>query len=162
MKFYKVVENVEGRYYSYMKAMLPRECVVEYLKGEWVKGLYPLMVFDDSTRALEFLHDAGDWGEELWECEVRGTMRASAVVPLWSIYSTHSGVLGSIIREFWYDEYRLLKKPWPDDGRPPPDDGPTWRLELPPLESVPSSTCLADEVKLIKRRATTKEQVTGQ
>lgn len=94
MKFYKVVNYYDGKYYS---ALYHAGFRVEYIPGEFVKGKYPLFVYSDLISASDFssIH-AG----EVWEVEVKNPRRQEWAAIGYTDYD-----------KFWGQQYNL-RTPW--------------------------------------------------
>ncbi len=127
MKCYKVVRRVRDRLYS---AVIEESVYqVEYIPGEWAKGLHgtPLLVFESRAAAVGFRH-THDY--EAWECEATRTRPIKKLPP----YRKTSGFL----RYWqWSSWFRLAKAERPKTAVV--------------LNLAPDATLAAARVKLTKK-----------
>lgn len=118
--YYKVVfKDILGKLYS--ATIVSKLLCVEYKVGEWVRGRYPLFIFDDYHLAMEF----GMNTEEVFECHAKNVRKIEGLIPNAVIADTDE------IKQYWEDGVDELL---------------FGGLLTSPLEG----TLIADEVMLIK------------
>jgi len=76
---YKVVYKSNDKLYSCLHPLLDKHNLsVEYKKGKFVKGKYPLFVFKELENAVEFIYAISItnlykmFNIEIWKCKTRG------------------------------------------------------------------------------------------